>query len=96
MYININGKITKVTREEYDRLVEQGSIPPKGPASKMDELIAAVNSLVDAIKPDPSADTNTTYTLTQEGNILKLTGSDGSVNTVEVADIDTTYTFSIE
>ncbi|MBR2247497.1 MAG: right-handed parallel beta-helix repeat-containing protein, partial [Bacilli bacterium] len=95
MYININGKITKVTKEEYDRLVEQGSIPAKGPASKMDELIAAVNSLVDAVK-DPTADTNTTYTLTQEGNILKLTGSDGSVNTVEVSDSDTTYTFSIE
>ncbi|MBQ8132432.1 MAG: hypothetical protein IJ193_08075 [Bacilli bacterium] len=95
MYININGKITKVTKEEYEALVAQGSVPASGPASKMDELIAAVHELASSVSPEPGEDTNTTYTLTKEGNIIKLTGSDGSENTVEVADTNTTYTMSL-
>ena len=33
-------------------------------------------------------DTNTTYTLTKEGNVIKLTGSDGSVMTVTDANTE--------
>ena len=87
MYVNVNGKLTKVTREEYERMVADGEAA-KSPVSKMDELINAVLSVEEAISSSEGGgggvDTNTTYTLTGNDNTITLTGSDGSVQNATV------------
>lgn len=98
MYVNVNGKIVNLTTEEYETLIENQSIPSKGPASKMDELIASVNSVAAAITEGggdtPTPTPSVTYTLTKEGSMIKLEGTDNSVSSV--SDDNTTYNFSIE
>ena len=98
MYVNVNGKIVNLTTEEYEALIENQSIPAKGPASKMDELIASVNSVAAAISEGggdtPTPTPSVTYTLTKEGSTIKLEGTDNSVSSV--SDDNTTYNFSIE
>lgn len=49
---------------------------------KQDEMIKKFEELKEAY--EQYQDTNTTYTLTQDGDYLVLTGSDGSTNRVEV------------
>ena len=85
MYVSVNGKLTKVTREEYERMVSNAEAA-KSPLSKMDELINAVLSVEEAISGGSSGgeDANTTYTITLDGNIIKLVGSDGSESTIEL------------
>jgi len=100
MYVNINGKLVKLTTEEYEALIANESIPTatKGPLSKMDELIASVNSVSEAISsggsgqdiPEPIV-----YTLTKEGTTIRLEGTDNSVSSVEDANDNTTYNLSI-
>lgn len=94
MYVNVNGKIVNLTTEEYEALIENQSIPSKGPASKMDELIASVNSVAAAITEGGEDTPSVTYTLSKEGSIIKLEGTDNSVSSV--SDDNTTYNFSIE
>lgn len=83
MYVNINGKLTKITKEEYDQMVEAGEAA-KSPISKMDELINATLSVADAISGGGKEDADTTYTITASDNTITLTGSDGSEQSVTV------------
>lgn len=85
MYVNINGKLTKVTREEYARMVEENG---KSPLTKMDELINAVLSVEEAISGGGGGvDDNTTYTISINDNTITLTGSDGTVQNIELPEI---------
>ena len=84
MYVAVNGKLTKVTREEYERMVADGEAA-KSPITKMDELINAVLSVEEAISGGGgSEDTNTTYTITIVDNTVTLTGSDGSIQNIDI------------
>ena len=85
MYVNVNGKLTKVTREEYENMVEEKG---KSPLTKMDELINAVLSVEEAISGGGGGTgDNTTYSISINGNIITLTGSDGSVQNIELPEV---------
>ena len=86
MYVNVNGKLTKVTREEYENMLEEKG---NSPLTKMDELINAILSVEEAISHGGGGEggDNTTYRIAIEGNTIILTGSDGSIQNIELPEV---------
>ena len=97
MYVNVNGKLVSLTTEEYEALIANGSVPTTKPITKMDELIASVNSVAKAIGggegPTPGPVEPITYTISKENNTITLSGTDGSTSSVD--DSNTIYNISI-
>ena len=82
------GKAQQIQKDLENNMIHQTEME-----TAFDEMKVKFEELKEAY--EQYQDTNTTYTMTYEDDTLKLTGSDGSEQTVEIApDTNTTYTIS--